>query len=122
MWKFQLRQVTLIPHTEARMSQFKIDFDNMEWQQGREGVRFKLYCEGNRQLRLVEFSTSQGFEPWCEQGHIGYVLAGSLTIDCNGIHHSFKTGDGIFLPAGHAAKHRAVTIEPGTRLVMVEDL
>jgi quercetin dioxygenase-like cupin family protein len=103
------------------MSPFKIDFDAMEWQHGREGVRYKLHCEGNRQLRLVEFSTSKGFDEWCELGHIGYVLAGSLIIDCNGKVLAFKAGDGLFLPDGHDSRHRAVTIEPGTRLVMVEN-
>jgi quercetin dioxygenase-like cupin family protein len=103
------------------MSAFKIDFDAMEWQEGREGVRFKLYCEGQRQIRLVDFASSDGFDDWCELGHIGYVIKGSLVIDCNGHVHAYKAGDGIFLPAGHETRHRAVMIEPGTRLVMVED-
>ncbi len=104
------------------MNRFKIDFTTLPWQQGRSGVRFKVYCEGKRQLRLVEFSTSDGADDWCEFSHIGYVLKGNLSIDCNGNVHAFKTGDGIFLPAGHDSRHRAVAIEPGTLLVMVEDL
>ncbi|MES2606315.1 MAG: hypothetical protein V4603_15380 [Pseudomonadota bacterium] len=103
------------------MSAFKINFEAMPWQEGREGVRFKLYCEGDRQLRLVDFGTADGYDSWCELGHIGYVIKGSLSIDCNGVVHAFKTGDGIFLPSGPDSRHRAVTIEPGTQLVMVED-
>ncbi|HTR01307.1 MAG TPA: cupin domain-containing protein [Candidatus Acidoferrum sp.] len=103
------------------MSAYKIDFDALEWQEGRDGVRFKLYSEGNRLLRLVEFSTTDGYDGWCEQGHIGYVLQGGLVIDCNGKVVTLKAGDGMFLPSGHDDRHRAISIEVGTRLVLVED-
>ena len=52
------------------MSPFKVSFDQMEWQQIRPDVRQKVYCEGSRQIRLVEFETSDGAEHWCEKGHI----------------------------------------------------
>jgi quercetin dioxygenase-like cupin family protein len=100
---------------------FRVDFNAMEWQQGRPGVRFKLYSEGARQLRLVEFQTAEGDPHWCEQGHIGFVLSGGLEIDFNGDVLRLAAGDGLFIPAGAASSHRGVTIVPGTRLVMVED-
>jgi hypothetical protein len=34
---------------------------------------------------------------------------------------SFCAGDGLFIPAGPGSQHRAVSIVPGTRLLMVED-
>jgi quercetin dioxygenase-like cupin family protein len=104
------------------VSSFKIDFDAMEWQQVRPDVRQKIYCEGSRQVRLVEFATSSGAENWCEAGHIGYVLNGALTISFDGEVISFKAGDGLFIPPGAASRHRAVTISPGTQLLVVEDL
>jgi quercetin dioxygenase-like cupin family protein len=104
------------------MSAFKVDFEAMAWQEGREGVRYKVYAEGTRQLRLVEFATSGGDPHWCERGHIGYVVAGGLTIEVNGTTHTFAAGDGLFLPPGAASAHRGVSITPGTRLVMVEDV
>ena len=94
----------------------------MPWQDVRPGVRHKVYAEGGRQLRLVEFQTSDGFNEWCQQGHIGYVLEGGLQIDVNGTALDFAAGDGLFLPSGVASQHRGVTIVPGTRLLMVEDL
>src|SRR5689334_15934631 len=94
----------------------------MEWQTGRSGVRFKVYSEGSRQLRLVEFDTDEGFAHWCHDGHIGYVLSGSLDIDVNGKVLSFAAGDGLFIPSGPASAHRATCITPGTRLLMVEDI
>jgi quercetin dioxygenase-like cupin family protein len=104
------------------MSPIRIDFESMSWDEAREGVRMKTYCEGGRQVRLVEFSTAQGPDGWCQHGHIGYVLAGGLTIDVAGKLHAFTAGDGLFIPSGAATAHRGVTIQPGTRLLMIEDV
>ena len=104
------------------MSAFKISFEDMEWQQIRPDVRQKVYCEGSRQVRLVEFETSDGAEHWCETGHIGYVLKGALSISFGGEVISFKAGDGLFIPAGVASKHRSVAIASGTQLLMIEEL
>ena len=104
------------------MSSFKVDFEKMEWQHIRPDVRQKIYCEGSRQIRLVEFDTSQGAEQWCEAGHIGYVLKGALSISFNGEVISFEAGDGLFIPSGAASKHRSVSITSGTQLLMVEDV
>jgi len=104
------------------MSTLRIGFDAMEWQEVRDGVRQKVYCEGSRQLRLVEFGECSGEVWWCEQGHIGYVLQGGLQISFDGQVLSFTAGDGLFIPAGATTRHRGMNIEPGTRLLMVEDL
>jgi quercetin dioxygenase-like cupin family protein len=107
---------------ESELSPFKVSFETMAWEQVRPDVRQKIYCEGSRQIRLVEFDTSDGAEHWCETGHIGYVLKGALRISFDGNVISFKAGDGLFIPSGAASKHRSVQISPGTQLLMVEDL
>jgi quercetin dioxygenase-like cupin family protein len=104
------------------MGAYKIGFESMEWQQIRPDVRQKVYCEGSRQVRLVEFETGDGPEHWCEAGYIGYVLEGELSISFDGKVISFRAGDGLFIPPGASDKHRAVSITRGTRLLMVEDL
>ncbi|HEX6993590.1 MAG TPA: cupin domain-containing protein [Gammaproteobacteria bacterium] len=104
------------------MNPFKISFDEMEWQQVRPDVREKVYCEGARQVRLVEFETSDGAEHWCEAGHIGYVLRGALSISFDGKVISYKAGDGLFIPPGPASRHRSVAIASGTQLLMIEDV
>jgi hypothetical protein len=38
------------------MEQHKIDFESMEWETPAAGVRFKVYRQGGRKLRLVEFT------------------------------------------------------------------
>lgn len=104
------------------MSGFRVPFDDMPWEPLRPDVRQKLYCEGSRQIRLVEFDAGSGPEHWCQSGHIGYVLKGSLRIDFNGQLIDFGPGDGLFIPAGAENQHRAVVIEPGTLLLMIEDV
>jgi len=74
------------------VSPFRVSFADMEWQQVQPDVRQKVHCEGSRQIRLVEFGTSDGPEHWCETGHIGYVL------------------------------HRATSIANGTQLLMIEEI
>lgn len=104
------------------MSPFKINFEDMDWEQVRPDVRQKLYRDGSRQVRLVDFDTSDGAEHWCETGHIGYVLSGSLSISFNGEVVSFTAGDGLFIPSGADTRHRSVAIAAGTRLLMIEDV
>ena len=104
------------------MSPFKVSFENMAWEQVRPDVRQKVYCEGSRQIRLVEFETSDGAQQWCETGHIGYVLKGALDISFDGSVISFKAGDGLFIPSGATSKHRSVQISSGTQLLMIEDI
>lgn len=104
------------------MSPYKVPFEEMEWQQLRPDVRQKVYCQGSKQFRLVDFKTSDGAECWCETGHIGYVLKGALSISFDGTVVSFKAGDGLFIPSGAAHKHRGVSIDDGTQLLMIEDL
>lgn len=103
------------------MSLHKVEFSRMEWEQVRPDVRQKVYCDGGKQIRLIEFETSDGAQGWCETGHVGYVLKGSLRIDFNGEVIDFAAGDGLFIPAGAASRHRSVHITPGTQLLMVED-
>jgi hypothetical protein len=104
------------------MTKHRIDFEALPWQEMREGVREKRYCDGGRQIRIVEFSEAVGEPGWCESGHVGYVLCGRLQIAFReGETLSYGPGDGIFLPAGSADAHKGMNIEPGTRLLMVED-
>jgi hypothetical protein len=41
------------------MNDFKVDFGSMEWQSRRQGARYKLFQQGSRQLRLVEFTSGE---------------------------------------------------------------
>jgi quercetin dioxygenase-like cupin family protein len=103
------------------MPPFKIDFDALDWQSTLPGSRFKVHREGARQIRFVEF-TAEFVEPhWCEKGHVGLVLDGTLEFDFRGRVISFPLGSGIFIPAGPAGAHKARATTPVARLVLVED-
>ena len=103
------------------MTEFKVDFGSMEWQSLRLGARYKLFQNGAQQLRLVEFLTDEVDPNWCSQGHIGFVLSGSLAIEFGARVVSYVEGDGIFIPSGSSSAHKARWINPGTCLVMVEE-
>jgi quercetin dioxygenase-like cupin family protein len=106
---------------EQQMEKCKVNFDSLPWQSPLKGARCKAFQQGNRKLRLVEFS--RGFvEPdWCTKGHIGYVLAGDLDIDFNGNLVRFSAGDGVFIPAGTESKHMAKVLTDVVRLILVEE-
>jgi quercetin dioxygenase-like cupin family protein len=73
-------------------------------------------------MRLVEF-TSEFVEPyWCEKGHIGLVLSGTLEIDFAGHVVQYPEGSGIFIPPGSSNAHKARSVTPVVRLVLVEDV
>jgi hypothetical protein len=95
------------------MLPFKVDFDSLSWQSSLPGARAKVYRDGSKQLRLVEF-TSDFVEPqWCEKGHVGLVVSGALEIDFRGRVISYPEGSGIF---------KARSLTQVTRLVLVEDV
>ena len=54
-------------------------------------------------------------------GHIGYVVSGGLEIDFRGKVVSYPAGSGIFIPPGSAGAHKARSVTPVVRLVLVED-
>jgi len=104
------------------VSQFKVDFDSLAWQSSVPGARAKVHREGARQLRLLEF-TREFVEPdWCDKGHIGLVMSGTLEIDFHGRVVSYPEGSGIFIPSGAAGAHKARALTPVVRLVLVEDV
>lgn len=104
------------------MDQHRILFESLEWQDGIRGARFKAFRSGNKQLRLLEF-TSEFIEPdWCEKGHVGFVIQGELEIDFRGQMVHYPQGSGIFIPSGAASGHKARSITPTVMLFLVEDI
>jgi len=85
-----------------------VEFEKMPWGEPAKGVRAKVFANGNRQLRLVEFSDGFTEPDWCEKGHAGYVLDGAFSIDYNGATERYQAGDIFFIPEGETSKHKAV--------------
>jgi hypothetical protein len=104
------------------MCPFKIDFNDIEWQSTIAGARFKAHVANGRKIRLLEIS-SEFIEPaWCEKGHIGFVLDGSLEIDFLGQLVTYNAGDGLLIPSGPSTAHKAHSLTPVVRLILVEDV
>ena len=103
------------------MEQYKIDFDSMEWETPADGVRFKVYEQDGRKLRLVEFAKEFVEPDWCVHGHIGYILEGQMEIDFDGKLVLFKASDGVFIPPGEKHKHKARVLTDKVKVILVED-
>jgi len=107
---------------EFRMEQYRIDFESIGWESPADGVRCKVYEQGGRKLRLVEFSKDFVEPDWCTRGHIGYILAGQMEIDFNGNKEIFGPGDGVFIPAGPQHKHKGRVLTEKLKAILVEDV
>ena len=102
-------------------SQHKVNFESVSWESPMDGLRFKAEGHGGRRLRLVEYT--KDMEPhWCDRGHIGYILEGEFEITFDAGIEVFKSGDGVFIPAGKAHRHMGKTLTDTVRAVFVEDI
>jgi quercetin dioxygenase-like cupin family protein len=103
------------------MVSYRILFDQIEWQSPQPGVRFKVACDGAKQVRLVEFTPEFVEQEWCQQGHVGLVLSGELEIDFSGHVVRFSEGSALLIPAGGRHAHKARVLTPLVRLFLVEE-
>ncbi len=85
---------------------YKIEFDELQWQEPELGIRLKSFENENQQVRLIELSKGFSHPEWCEKGHVGYVLEGELEIEFESRIESYACGDVIFIPEGAEHKHR----------------
>lgn len=99
-----------------------IEFETIKWQSTLPGARFKAYQKGGKQIRLVEFSSEFVAPEWCETGHVGFVLEGTVEVDFKGHSVSYPAGSGILIPHGAATAHKPRSITPVVRLFLVEDV
>ena len=99
----------------------KIEFKKIDWVEVTAGMRTKMFSLAGRQLRMVEFTTEFLEIDWCTTGHIGVVLNGGLEIEFDSITVQYKKGDGIFILAGEANKHKAKVLNGAATLILVED-
>lgn len=99
---------------------YKVRFDEMEWIEVGDGMRFKRFQNDTLQLRLVEWDKSMTHPEWCLKGHIGYVVEGAVEIDVAGTIYLFEVGDVFILPDGEAHKHRPKVLSERVRFFAVE--
>ena len=101
------------------MLQYKVDFDDLSWEEPLEGVKCKIFKHGNKQLRLVVYSKKMA-PHWCEKEHYGYILDGEFEIEYQDEKGIYQTGDGVFIPAGKEHAHRARVLSESVTAIFVE--
>lgn len=104
------------------MGQYRIDFNDMPWEQPAVGVRSKVHEQNGRKLRLAEFTSEFVERHWCAKGHIGYVLRGQMEINFDGRVITLGEGDGLFIPPGKPHKHKARVLTDRVSVILVEDV
>jgi len=103
------------------MPTYKVAFDSLEWQASTPGARFKVFSDRSKQVRLLEFSSEFVELQYCLKAHIGIVLEGELEIDFDGKIICYGKGDGVFIPKGEVAQHKARSLTPSVQLFVVEE-
>jgi quercetin dioxygenase-like cupin family protein len=101
--------------------EYKVDFENLNWEIPFEGIRHKTLDQNNIRVRLVEYDRSMP-PHWCEKPHYGIVLEGIFEIEFDHETVRYGKGDGLFLPAGRLHRHRARTITDKALIFFIETL
>ena len=106
---------------DLKMEPYKVIFDDLEWQVPSAGVRSKIFREGNKQLRFVEFSSKFVEHEWCHNSHIGMILKGELEIDFQGRVIRYPEGSCLIISDGQKNPHKARTMTPVVQVFLIED-
>jgi uncharacterized cupin superfamily protein len=101
------------------LTAYRVDFAGLQWSSPMEGVRHKCVDQGDRRLRLVEYSRAMP-PHWCSRGHHGYVLEGEIEIEYETASVTYRPGDGIMIPDGPAHSHRARAVTDHVLVVFIE--
>ncbi|MDN4018399.1 cupin domain-containing protein [Zwartia panacis] len=101
---------------------YKIVFDEMDWIEVGDGMRFKRIQQGDMQVRLVEWDKAMVHPNWCLKGHIGYITEGDVEIDIAGKVYRYGVGDVFILPDGEEHKHRPKVLSEKVRFFAVEKI
>ncbi len=89
------------------MEQHLVEFNNKEWVNACEGMRYKIFEKDNKVLRLMELTESYRELEWCRSGHIGIIMEGTFRVAFEDHIEDYKVGDIVFIPGGEAHKHKA---------------
>lgn len=103
------------------MLQYKVIFDELDWEKPMPGIKCKIYKNGNTQLRLIEYSKEMP-PHWCKNGHYGYILEGKFEIEYQNGKMIYETGDGVFIPDGKEHQHRAKVLSEQVKVIFMENV
>lgn len=101
--------------------EYKLDFSNQDWVSTAPGIRSKSIENGVKKVRLLELEKGLNHPHWCETGHIGFVVEGTIEIIFDGESVEYTRGDGLFIPQGTPDRHIPKPLTDKVVLFMVED-
>lgn len=100
--------------------QYKVAFNELEWESPIEGVRHKCTEQDGLRLRLVEYSRQMP-DHWCEEGHYGYIIEGRMEIEYENARVVYGPRDGVFIPDGPDHRHRGRALSDRVLVFFVEE-
>lgn len=100
---------------------YRVAFEALPWTTPAEGIRCKIHSEGDRRLRLVEYSRSMP-PHWCTKGHMGSILEGELEVEFDRETFVFRAPDGVLIPDGPEHRHRARPLTATVTALFVESI
>ncbi len=104
------------------MSERRIDFSRIDWEEKADGLRTKNFETDGKRFRFLEISRGLVHPDWCVTGHIGYVVEGELEIDFGSEIINYSAGDALFIKAGEREKHIPKPVSEKVLLFLVEEI
>lgn len=103
-------------------SEFRVPFTEIEWAADVPGITAKETELEGRRWAVVEYDTGARREEWCLDGHVGYVLEGSVEYEFEdgGAKLTVSRGEGFSLSTGRAHRGRNLA-DTATRLFLIDD-
>ena len=98
----------------------KVKFDELEWIDAGDSMKFKRYQQGDQQIRLVHWGNAMKHEDWCIKGHYAFVIDGTAEISFADRTEIYEPGDVIFIPEGEEFKHRPKVLSNSFTFFSVE--
>jgi hypothetical protein len=102
------------------MEPYKVEFDSLPWETPMPGVRIRVFSDGQRQIRLAEFSMEFVEPHWCEKRRIDFCT-GELEVDFHGQRIRYAESSGIFIPKWASHGHKARSITSSVLLFLAEE-
>jgi hypothetical protein len=103
-----------------------VPFGEIEWIDDAPGIQARAtQVEGTR-WAVVEYGEGASREEWCEEGHRGYVISGSIEYEFDDGHEPLRASEGEAFRLPPARKgggaHRGHNVTSGpTRLFLIDE-
>ncbi len=100
----------------------RVAFAEIDWADDVPGIRARESDVEGRRWAVVEYAQGAHREEWCLDGHVGYVLEGTVEYEFDDAREplTVSRGDAFTLSTGRAHRGRNLADGP-TRLFLIDD-